>query len=622
MFFKSKTKEKEIYLPAGELSFSELKNCMLSGDLVKNAPGFEEDDNIIAHVDHSSAYETEFMLTDCYITHKGKYGRIGLTVSDNLFGTVYYNMVFIAEDGSSENLGCIQFASNGGEIGIPESFTVFSGRKTVGDGVYFLSRKAFDGEEDFISIREYSTEDGMWVMLTDSSIYAPTLLEYGRGEDYHFAEINGNPLNFPAPKSPEPKNLLSSRFISKYTTDGASFGFTLPLSGLDDSGVSAKIRLDGKQYTLRIYAGSIKSEPVEIEGEEVILYCDRSFARVFFEKKSGGAWTPPLSSEYNNLEVTAYKTEEAHKQSVAAMSRAKKLAGSVLEGGEAVTVFWGSSLSPQSIILNSPKNPLYFPKDSAVKLGEEGELHDLITLGKRLYIFKGNEVYKSDIKAVKDVAVYPVSLSYFCSLPTSPAKNTVASLSDEILFADRFGSVYSINTSSLSIKRICRMEAPADFAAEFDGKYLLVKEDTALVLQKRGNGFVQGSWSFPKSCVGIFSAAGEVIFFFEKISGGAVDIIAAKLKEEEKTAKAALEFKLLEEKGNIRLNSVTLIGKGGEFTLTSFANGRLSASRRGSLKEGRAKVLVGSISEELSIRLTFKDAFVLEKIKAQYIKKG
>ena len=621
MIFKAKSKIKEKYLNAAELDFSQFKNCFLSADGVKNIPAFDEDENIIAHIDSSAAFETEFVLTDCYITHKGKQGRVALTVSDNLFGTVYYNMLFISEDGESENLGYIQFASNGGQTGIPDSFTVFSGRKTVGDGIYFLSRQPTYDSEDFVSIREYSSEDDMWVLLTDSSIYAPTLLEYGRGESYHFAAAQANPLGFPAPRSPEPKNLLSSRFISKYTTDGASFGFTLPLSGLDDSGVSAKLRINGKQYTFRIYAGSIKSDAVSVEGEEVILYCDRSFARVFFEKKSGGAWTPPLSSEYNNLEVTAYKTESGHKETVSAMTSAKKLHGSVLEGGEAVTVFWGSRISPESIILNSPKNPLYFPKDSVISLGEDGEIKALLVTGKSLYIFKGNEVYKSSIRPAKDVAIYPLSLSYFCTLPTVPAKNTVAHLSDEILFADIYGGVYCINTVAISIKRLCSVGSPADFAAAFDGKYLLIKENTATLLQKRGSGFIRGSWSFPKSCVGISAGAGEVIFFFEKISGGDTDIIAARLKGTVGT-KATLEFKVLEDKGNIRLNAVTLIGSGGEYTLAAISGGRSSVNRRGSLREGKARVLVGCISEDITIRLNFKEAFTLQKIKLRYTEKG
>ena len=115
-------------------------------------------------------------------------------------------------------------------------------------GIYFLCRRVYEESEDFISIREYNAEEERWVMLTDSSIYSPTLLEYGRGESYHLATVEGNPLQFPSPTLPEAKNLLSPRFTSRFTTDGMSIGFTLPLMNLDDELISATLKLGGKAY--------------------------------------------------------------------------------------------------------------------------------------------------------------------------------------------------------------------------------------------------------------------------------------------------------------------------------------------------------------------------------------
>ena len=58
MIFKAKSKTKEKYLNAAELDFSQFKNCLLSADGVKNIPAFDEDGNIIAHIDSSAAFET------------------------------------------------------------------------------------------------------------------------------------------------------------------------------------------------------------------------------------------------------------------------------------------------------------------------------------------------------------------------------------------------------------------------------------------------------------------------------------------------------------------------------------------------------------------------------------
>ena len=108
-----------------------------------------------------------------------------------------------------------------------------------------------------VSVRELSFETGSWDLLSESDIYTPTVLEFGRGEHYHFAEIQGRELNLPSPTLPERKNLLGPRFTARYTTDGASFGFTLPYSALDESVISARLSLKGKTYEFKIPASSI-----------------------------------------------------------------------------------------------------------------------------------------------------------------------------------------------------------------------------------------------------------------------------------------------------------------------------------------------------------------------------
>ena len=616
MKIKASLKNEEIFLFPEDLKIKEFKNCNIKDGKITAGSAFLEGETPAIRLDNSTGSEMSFMITDCKVFYGGRQGVIAQSIADNLFGNITHNIIFISENGETEPLGSISFRTNGEEFSYPSSFLFFSGKKTVGEGIYFLSRQVYE-DEDFIVLREYNREDDMWVILSDTQIYAPTVFKFGRGESYHLALIGGNPLDFPTPRGDEPRNLLSSGFVSEFTTDGVSFGFTLPLMKLDDELIKATLKLSGKEYTFKIFSGSIQSDPVFIGDEEITMYCDRAYGRVYFEKKGSGAWSIPFSNEYNNLTVLAFKTEEGHRARVGAMTSAKKLGGSVITGGEAVTVFWGSEINPSSVIVNSPKNPLYFPTTGEYILGEEREVTDILLFGKNLFVFKGSEIYKSTLKPSEDKASYPLSFSLYATLQTAPAKNTPDIFLGDIVFADKTGNVYKIKDGSLPVaEKIYRGDTPFDFAAATEDKYLLIKDNVALVLQQNGKNLLFGEWSLPKICLGIVSAACP-LFFFEKIQGHYYDIISAKLHEEKTEGNSNITLSLLEDKSAVKLVAITLYGEKGEFTLDL-----KSVKRRGRLKATGERLLLGGIYENPMVRLCFRNGFSLKKIKLEYKKKG
>ena len=228
MKIKAKGKMSEIFLSPKDFKITEFKNCSLKDGKITTGSAFTESDTPAIRLDNSTGSEMSFMITDCRVFYGGRQGVIAQSIADNLFGNITHNIIFIAENGETEPLGSISFRTNGEEFSYPSSFLFFSGKKTVGEGIYFLSRQVYE-DEDFIVLREYNREDDIWVTLSDTQIYAPTIFKFGRGESYHLALIEGNPLDFPSPRGDEPRNLLSSGFVSEFTTDGVSFGFTLPL---------------------------------------------------------------------------------------------------------------------------------------------------------------------------------------------------------------------------------------------------------------------------------------------------------------------------------------------------------------------------------------------------------
>ena len=193
MRFKNLAKSEILYLTPDKLKLQKFENCIFQGEEITLGPGFAFMDEPIFHTDDSSPFDMSFFLTDCYITYKGEYGRIGINMAENVFGYIAYNMIFISETGRAGQLGSIEFSRSGEEFVAPEGFAVFSGKKTVGDGIYLLYLQPYSGES-YVGIREYSSADDRWSVINDSDIYKPVVLEYGRGESYHFAVPEGETI--------------------------------------------------------------------------------------------------------------------------------------------------------------------------------------------------------------------------------------------------------------------------------------------------------------------------------------------------------------------------------------------------------------------------------------------
>ncbi|MBO5852312.1 MAG: hypothetical protein J6Q74_00685 [Clostridia bacterium] len=637
-FVSLKSDIKNTYIKPEEISPETFKNLMIKDKKIVTREGFySKEGRILFKLDNSGVFDMSFMLTDCYINFSTKKGRVAVSIADNLMGSIIFFMTLICDDGEVLELGQIEFTNNGESYGYPDSFTVFSGKKTVADGVYLIYRRLYENGEEFIGIRELDFLQGVWRVVSDSDIYAPTVYANGRGELYHFAEVNGRELRLPSPTFPEKKNLLCPRFVAKYTTDGVSYGFSLPYTELDDSLVSASLRINGEQHDFKVYGGGIQSASVTVLGQEVVMYANRSFGRIHFEKKSGGEWIPPISSEYNNLTVTAYKTEEGHKAKIAAMTAAKKLEGSISANGDAVTVFYKSQNSPAAIIANSPKEPLYFPEDSQYILGDDGnKVCNILVYGKSLLVFKDGSIYKSDIKPYNDDGKYPLSFIRVSDIFVDIEEKTIGKFLDKIIFADKTGRIFEMKPSAdFSTRQLFCFDAPFDHAIAQQDKYLFIKDKNAVVLQKNGEKYIFGEWELPDRCIGGISDMGKAVFFLEKTEGGDYFIYPSWLygdadfslsdggaKKEQKQIESSLSFNLLEDFGRTQVCEAEIFGQGMEIVFSVFNRGKKAMSRRVFLHNGYAKMLLGGISDRHKMRISFKGRAELTKIGLKYKKKG
>lgn len=618
------------YIAASDFEFFELENCDISYGAVKNRKGFEIDPkNAVFKISENDAFEMSLHITDCFISVDGKHGRVAINISENLMGSATYYMMLLCEDLSRIPLGYIEFSSNGG----PNSFTVFCGKANSGIGVYFLARQG----DDFITIRELGKDKSSWALINDSLLYAPTILAHGRGEAYHTATVGTRAVSFPSPTLPEAKNLMTPRFKANFTTDGASSGFTLPLSNLDDAPVYCELNLGGKKYSWQISAGQTKSSAVKVEETEVCLYVERGFGRVYFRKSTGEEFKPALSSAQNNLCVTAYKTEAGHINKIGAMASCGMVRGSHLQSKSPVTFFYGNRLFPSLIAFNSPNDPLYFPENTCFSLGFEQKKIAFATLvANKLLVIKDGEIYTGEI-SVKTNDAFKISFKRNLGVPILPIDSTIKEVGGSLFFLSRDNAVWEISDISLpsaKTTKVAELKGNFDFALALEDKYLLIKGNLATVIQKTKSGYAVGKWHLPARAVGGTTSLGEAVIFFEFYIGEAYMVCPARYTLDldtevvsesltlKKPIKASMSIKLTKEKINaIRTQKITLFGSGTNVNLKLIGGKGVNALRRSCFKDGAANFYVGALQNRDIAQFSFEKEFSVSGIYAEYKQK-
>ncbi len=612
-----------------------------------------EKEKLVFKRDNNWALDMSFICTDCYIYFNGHYGRVVISVADNLMGNISYNMRLVFSDGKTTDIGAIDFTRASYDIfGYPESFTVFSGAPTFGCGIYFITRQVYGGDyPDFIRVMELSKEFDNWILIDSSDIYSPAVLGYGRGESYHNAAPFGEPLRLPDPVMPESKNLLGAGFKAYYTSDSASYAFALPYTTLDNELVKCEFVLGRKNYVWKIFSDCTSSDAVSIDGKKITMHCDRSTGRVHFTDVST-VWAPPYTGELNNLCFTAHKTVEGHSLKVASMTKCCRLDGDAMTEGSNISVFYASSLYPSQIVTNSPHNPLYFPESGQITLGEASkEITRLIIKDRQLIAFKENEMYSADIKplngkseivsslkAAENSGVYPISFKKAVNLISSPLPKSIALLGSDIIYASPDGNIYKVSgNTSYKTEKLYGFELSVtakSFALIYDGVYLLIDNKNALMIEKNNDVYTYGEWNFPAKILNGFSYLGDTVLFAEyfenneyfiypmmfsgntdhtlKIYGNTISLSSHPIK-------AGCTVPLFEKSPERkRLFSIRANGKGSELLLTVCDRNKPLVRTKGCFKNNSSYFLCGCYTTEPIAKLNFSGGFVLDSLAVEY----
>ncbi len=656
-FIKSSDSLKHYSVSASELVSEEasLINGIVDGGGIHSRPAFESRVDAPIYADNGmDADETFPVITESSIFYKGRFGRVIINVRNNLIGNLVFEMRLVHPEGDSLDLGRIEFSrSNNGDMGYPQTYTVFSGTPIRGSGVFFICRQTYSGDSpDFYRIMELSSDLESWIMLGSESMYVPTLLANGRGDGYFRAAPYGELLDLPDPIHPQSRNLISSAFDSYFTTDSTSVWFTLPEAGLDNATVECQFTYIGHIYEFTVYPDAEVSEGIDVDGFEVIMMVDREMGEICFKTTEGRDFALPYAGKLNNLWVRAYKTSENDLKRVGSMSGCIGLSSSVSTGESDVTLFYGNQHFPSEMIWNSPLHPMYFPADNHLALGDGGVPIDRITVkDKVIFAFKENRIFLSetgmfegDDKIIseegiaKKVSDYKITFKKSLSTPAAPIGSSICVTEDGICFADRKGNIYRLKTSGGHIcERLCRVsDMPGEgvFALADKNRYMLFGGKGAFVLEKDKNGKLWFyNWNFAENILGGFSYLGNILLvglirngveamLFPILPSAGCEDKKAAVKDGRITTEACpikLEAELLPVSTPYKKRLYRLFAEGeGELQISFFENDKRLKTERLSLKRGGGAINAGIIARRPKLVLSAEGDFSVRSICIDY----
>lgn len=349
-----------------------------------------------------------------------------------------------------------------------------------------------------------------WRLVNDE-VYVPCVLVGGEG----VRQLTDPPSTVGTPY--EGRNMLTDKFIAKYTTTGTGIVFHFPYTDLDENQpVTISIAyLDGGVIDYVIPAGASECG---FAANGLKPHVDRKKGVFYFIAQEGGL-TPPLPGLANNMTVTASKPWTAKEKSrIASMSFSTWLGGSQA-GCDSRQFISGSPDHPNRIYWSGQGQPLYFPETNYIAVGDINQA--ITAFGKQdgmLVIFKEREIYslsrpdgtvsaeKVDgqlVQAVTATSDY-FPLTQLHGQVGCKAPHTVALCGNRLCWADGSGSVYTLIGDSVgyTVRELSNLIAPAlrdhpevtwteATAVVFCGYYLLYVDHTVYALRIDEKAFKQ-----------------------------------------------------------------------------------------------------------------------------------
>lgn len=490
------------------------KNVWYRNGSLQTRPGLSCDEKKVMETLIDGAAENEYKLHNAGLYLDGEYKRIATAeavVDDYVYNC---NVFLVGESGDYRSIGSLMFFRVTSEIFYkPINILFYNGKPQNGGGIFAMATTQRDDDITdrhyvFYEISEDLTE---WNRVV--SFYVPTLYINGRGNKYEIAKDN-NQISVASPQILESPNMLDGRFHSYFTSDGYSNSFRLPFANLASESVICRIYYNLVSYVEWRINGNVISDTQTFFNQNITMEVDREKGTVYFTNNSGDYAIPAMSMyNENNIKITATKEiEKSVAKIIHSTCALKHQSRIMISGGE----------SGNEIFVADYNNPLYFPQNSSVKVGDaNSEVKSLSMQDGKIVALKQDGVYTVNFKAgkrINDISLLAdndkifydndnfecreVSKSVGCK-----SKEFTATVNNSTIFLGTDRQIYALTSlNGDGLKCISRQLGEtedlkyADFAFGGSNKYIIFKDNKALVaVADNLSEICWYFWEFPQS---------------------------------------------------------------------------------------------------------------------------
>ncbi len=352
--------------------------------------------------------------------------------------------------------------------------------------------------------------------VSDSEIYAPTVLVNGKGSAFAYSD-SLVASEFPATKRLESFNTVSGRFKAYFKTDGVSAYYLLPCPALsnnsgEDIYITYRDAYKGEHTWHIPYDKNVSEETVKYNDLDIKMFVDRERSRIYSMDAAAGspAALPIAYSVPNNLEIIAYKP----------IDYTEVFGMTVSENFNARSYLSGNSLRANHVRFSAKANPLYFPETSISYFGENtSTVTGMCRQNDRILIFKPHSVaicsqinqrhYDLDgivnggqtaSSTLESMEIKTVSSSIGSVYP-----KTFVSCANRLVFLGTDKNVYTITSTSNYTQRLYNIsknispmifscsDASQVFACDRDSQYMLFFDNRCFLFNYNTPAFLSAS---------------------------------------------------------------------------------------------------------------------------------
>ena len=384
---------------AKDLGLTDCKNVFYKNGCLSNRLGILSDlTNLIDNSEYSQKIYSTAKTTGIEVMIDENKAKMIVEEIDYDISTYILLAHFINEKGKHLKSAPIYFQRVEDRVFYtPTKVSYFKGTPVSGGGIFALVflQNRYDLSQKSSRIFEINSQFTAWDRIY--SPYIPTVYINGRGNSYEKAKSTNQAFEG-TPKLLESLNLLEHSFHSYFSTDGFSSSFRLPFSSISDDRVVGRLYYSVSSYVEWVIPKGQNTATQTLYSVSVTMTVNREKGIVSFSVPAG-EYSMPLISDRNenNLRITATKSCDYNIDDICSADSYLSHEGKIYLASK------GSVFSARE------SNPLYFPRESVVKLTyKDKKINALAPLGNKIIAFCDDEI--SSISIADGKALNSVSL--------------------------------------------------------------------------------------------------------------------------------------------------------------------------------------------------------------------